>query len=137
MTVGEEGSQLVVQGHRDGGRSPVERRAEVSAIGELDASTVGAFEAALHAALADPQVDELVVDTAGLEFIDSVGVRALLVGHEEASARGLRFVLDPASPVVRRVLRLTGLTWLLPPRAAPPLDEGDGEAGSIHPVDPV
>jgi anti-sigma B factor antagonist len=134
MTIGDEGSRLTVRGHRDGERAPVGGRAELTAVGELDASTVEVFEPPLHAALDDAEVDEVVVDAAGLAFIDSVGIRALLVAHEEAAARGLRLVLDPASPVVRRVLRLAGLTWLVGPRGPEPVD-GDTDPTRAHPVD--
>jgi len=52
---------------------------------------------------------DLTIDAAGLLFVDSTGVRALLRAANAMAGRGRLIVRDP-SPSVRRVLELAGLT---------------------------
>jgi anti-sigma B factor antagonist len=97
--------------------------------GELDASTVAPVEAAVDELLAVPE--PLVrVDARRVTFIDSQGIRALLVAHERAERDGVALVVEPASPVVQRLLRLAGVPWLLDrPGAAAP-DAGNPAEGA-------
>jgi anti-sigma B factor antagonist len=55
----------------------------------------------------------IVVDLAGVPFLDSSGVRALLYGREQARAGGTTLTVRGPQPVVERVLRLTGVAELL------------------------
>jgi anti-anti-sigma factor len=69
-------------------------------VGEIDLSTVDHFRAAVDGALgADPKV---VIDMAGVTFIDAVGVHAIL----EAAARR-----NGAGPV--KLQNASRLTWIL------------------------
>jgi anti-anti-sigma factor len=70
----------------------------------------------------------VVVDLAGLEFLDSSGMHGLVTAHRAAKERGGR--LEAVNPTgnVALVLDLTGVGTLLKPAAAP--DRGaEGQTG--------
>lgn len=78
--------------------------------GELDVKSapdlLGAAREAL--AVADP-VDAIVIDLAGLDFMDSSGLQALWRVREEAEDAGAELRLVRGGPDVHRVFELTGL----------------------------
>ena len=86
----------------------------VTLAGELDLAVAGEFEAALseeslHAA---PSV---VVDLTGLEFMDSSGLRVLLLASERFQSTALRWaVVVPEQSVVRRLLSIAEVADRLP-----------------------
>jgi anti-anti-sigma factor len=87
------------------GSSETPRR--VSVAGELDLDTADELAAWLES---EGQGEgDLRVDAAGLSFVDSTGVRALLRAANAMAGRGRLILRDP-SPAVRRVLELAGLT---------------------------
>lgn len=51
----------------------------------------------------------LVLDLAGLSFIDSSGLRVVISAHKETVERGGGLVLRSPSPTTRRLLDITGL----------------------------
>ncbi|MDX6679361.1 MAG: hypothetical protein QOE31_3413 [Solirubrobacteraceae bacterium] len=55
----------------------------------------------------------ILVDLAGVTFIDSTGIRVLIIAAAR-SRRDNRLVLAGASPGVLRVLRMAGVAQLLP-----------------------
>lgn len=79
----------------------------VTAAGELDVATVDRLDEALADALGRSPM--LVLDLAGIAFIDSTGLNALVRARQRAMRSRARFVLVP-SPIVRRLLVLTSLT---------------------------
>lgn len=99
-------------------------RVEVS--GEIDLSNADRMAAALsEAAAADGS--GVVADLTLCSFIDSSGVRALLLGLEAASASrngggggraGPRFAIAASARQVRYVLELTGLDRAVPVHAS-------------------
>jgi anti-anti-sigma factor len=84
---------------------------DVRAVGEIDIATVGAFRAALWAAPARPV---LRLDLSGVRMLSAAGVRALVAAHLRVRARGGELLLVDPDPVVRRVLRATGLHRVMP-----------------------
>lgn len=76
--------------------------------GELDAHTVPIFAERLAGTITAGDVD-VVVDLAGVSFIDSAGLSVLLNGFRRATRRGRSFVLAAPSDRVKRVLEVTGL----------------------------
>ncbi len=74
--------------------------------GELDLANAHSLELTLHEAL--NRGDEVVVDLAGLEFLDSTGISLLVMALRAPNADRLRF-LPSESPEVRRLLSLTGM----------------------------
>jgi anti-sigma B factor antagonist len=82
-------------------------RTRVSVSGELDAATANDLEAALAAGVPGGTMVEL--DLGGVGFIDSSGLRALLVSQQTAEQTGGSLVLVATTPAVDRLLELTGL----------------------------
>jgi len=86
---------------------------EVAFIGELDMGATFKLESDLERQLAADNVRRLVFDLAGLTFIDSAGLGALLAIHHRTQELGIEMVLRDISDPVRRVLDLSGLGPLL------------------------
>lgn len=85
--------------------------------GEFDLASCEPFEATLERFA---KVRTLVIDLAGLTFIDSSAIRALLDAHRRASEDGFeRHVTLPPEGQVRRVLDLTGADQVLCPNDKP------------------
>ena len=77
--------------------------------GSLDAATVDALGSTLLATLRTSRPPALIVDLTYVTFMDSMGIGALVTGHNAARDLGIRFVLRNPSEFVHRQLRLTGL----------------------------
>lgn len=82
-----------------------------SPTGELDIGSVGEIDTLL---LAVPAEDHLVIDLAGVSFIDSVMLSRFVRAARRHEAAGSRVVLADARGAVRRVLAITQLDSLLP-----------------------
>jgi anti-sigma B factor antagonist len=81
--------------------------------GEFDMSCDQRFQDELGAAL-DNQIETLVLDLRGLQFMDSTGLQMLVQIDNLARHDGFDFVVLCGEGLVRRVLRETGLDGLLP-----------------------
>lgn len=81
--------------------------------GEVDISTADALEATLTDALAGPGLREVVVDLADVPFLDSSGVRVLVLAATAARERGAVLRVTDPRPVVARVLQITAVGPLL------------------------
>ncbi|MEW2383510.1 STAS domain-containing protein [Micromonospora sp. NPDC047707] len=79
--------------------------------GECDLAVRERLTSVLLAAVADSPV--VVVDAAGLDFLDSSGVHGLVTAHHAALAAGGRLYVVNAVGGVARVLDLTGVGELL------------------------
>jgi anti-anti-sigma factor len=84
------------------------RRAVVELGGELDLAGVPAFSSTV-ADLLDGSPRSIDVDAAGLRFIDSAGLQALLVAQKEAADAGVELGIVKSSVAVDRILAMTGL----------------------------
>jgi anti-anti-sigma factor len=86
-------------------------RVVVAAVtGEIDVSNAARLERAIADGL-DRDASGLVVDLAGLEFMDSSGVHMIFGLAARLSRRGLGFALViPPDSLPRRVLELSGPT---------------------------
>jgi anti-sigma B factor antagonist len=80
----------------------------VHVAGDVDLSTVAELDHATLIALADA-VPNVVIDLAGVTFIDSAGINALLKSRRLADDQGRQFRVAGATGVVRDVLDLTGV----------------------------
>ena len=92
-----------------------ERDGDIHALslhGELDLANAARLEDELRRVEAG-DAGVILVDLADVSFIDSTGIRALITAAAR-SRHDNRLVLQRASPVVLRVLRLTGVAPLLP-----------------------
>lgn len=106
--------------------------ATVTVTGELDLHSSSVLTDRL-AELSD--VTEIELDAGGVSFIDSAGLRALLVASKAASDRGAELRVVVLSDQMARVVEIAGVTDLLPgvptarvtDAATDPNDPGGGE----------
>jgi anti-anti-sigma factor len=85
--------------------------ARVSLTGELDIGTVAELNEVLRSLVSGER--EIVIDLAGLSFVDSSGLRALLLARRAAVADGYELTVTEGPPAVERVLKMTGIDELL------------------------
>lgn len=78
----------------------------ITVVGELDPFTAPTFDRAIDA-LVTSAGERVVVDLAGVEFIDSAGLRCLLIAQRRFEELEVEFVLRSPSPIVRRLLEIT------------------------------
>ncbi len=92
-------------------------RARVTLRGELDLAAAEAFKQVVQA-----EIDaghEVLLDVAGVEFIDSTGLAAIISVWSAARSAGLGFALrDQLSPQVHRLFEMTEMLRTLPFEAA-------------------
>ena len=79
----------------------------VTVEGRLDAATVPTLEQALQRLLFDGQA-KLVVDLAGVNYISSSGLRALLTARRQARSRGGDVHLCTLPPRVKEIFEMVG-----------------------------
>ena len=80
-----------------------------SLAGELDLDRADDVRDELARIAADPACRYLRVDVAGLDFIDSYGLGALVSARNSAAAAGVTLTLAEPSPPVRKAIEVTGL----------------------------
>ena len=78
----------------------------IGLVGELDIATARGLEQAIREVEGEPRV---CLDLSGLRFIDSTGLRVLLVADAAARAAGRELTLKRGPERVHRVFRLTRL----------------------------
>ncbi len=90
--------------------------------GELDLANAPELERELHGLLTAGGAGDLVLDLREVTFIDSSGLRAVLVGSREARAAGRRMLVCPGEGQVLRVIELA--------QVAEHLELGTADSGS-------
>jgi anti-anti-sigma factor len=78
--------------------------------GELDSASCAELLERFEAAADAPEAHEIVLDLAGVSFIDSAGMRAIIVIERTAGERGLALTMSPPPAAVTELLQLTGIT---------------------------
>lgn len=74
--------------------------------GRLDTVTYQDFEYEMARVVGHPKAVSVCVDLAGLNYISSMGLRALLIASKKSSARHLPFALVNPIPTVAAVLEI-------------------------------
>lgn len=87
-------------------------RAVVELCGELDLHAAPRLTEQL-AALLDDAVTAIELDASAVTFVDSGGLRAMLLGRQTALARGATVRLSAASQKVTWIVELAGVAELL------------------------
>jgi anti-anti-sigma factor len=80
--------------------------------GELDNSSAPRVISMVQE-IAGAPVHGIELDCKGVTFLDSAGVRALIVSRNDAARMGIDVVVVQPSPPVTRVIEMTGLVGLL------------------------
>ncbi len=86
----------------------------VSVTGDIDMTAEQAFRDVLMGEATKPARRRVVVDLAGVGFMASAGLHALLTVNERAKAAGVSLIVASAQPIVARVLSLTGVDEEIP-----------------------
>jgi anti-anti-sigma factor len=81
--------------------------------GELDMACSPVLDETLHEVCTD-QTDDVVLDMSQLRFLDSTGLRSILLAGALCESHGCGLALIPGSPQVQRLFEVTGLTDRLP-----------------------
>jgi anti-anti-sigma factor len=89
--------------------------------GEIDLATRPALVAAIEAAYETPGTRSLVVDLAGVTFMDCYGMSALIHGRALADKRSWGYEVCNATGLPRVVMRMAGLLDYLSGNADDPL----------------
>jgi anti-sigma B factor antagonist len=79
--------------------------------GRVDAATAPQFEAKILELIASGQL-RLVIDLGNLEYINSAGLRTLLVAGKRLKPQGGRLLLAAPREPVRRVLQISGFSTM-------------------------
>lgn len=87
-----------------------DRIAVVALSGELDVAGAGLLELELARVAADHDPATLVLDLSGLEFMDSTGLRIVVLADERARAQDRRLTLVRGPQDVQRVFEITRMT---------------------------
>jgi anti-sigma B factor antagonist len=86
-----------------------DRSVTISVSGELDSGTCDALLEAFEQAIARDDLEELVLDLAGVSFIDSTGMRTIIEIERDLGERGARLVLVPPPDDVTALLQIAGI----------------------------
>jgi anti-sigma B factor antagonist len=81
--------------------------------GDVDMASTDTLAHAFDRALALDGIALVLVDLQSTTFLDSAGIRSMLLARQTASENGITFRITNASPIARRVLQLTGVFDLL------------------------
>ncbi len=97
--------QLTIHSERQGSTHVV------AVVGELDLATAQRVEDALRTVEAT-DVEQVIVDLAGLTFVDSSGVHLIARAEERRRTTAKRLVLRPGPPQIQHVFALAGADTL-------------------------
>jgi len=84
--------------------------AVIAATGELDLSGAAVLEAEIERLASEPELGTVVLDMRGLEFMDSSGLRLVVLADMKAREAGRRFALVRGSDTVHRVFEITRMS---------------------------
>jgi anti-sigma B factor antagonist len=94
------GSNLLIDVSREG------ERVVLRLDGDLDMASVPLLESEVELATLD-DTTTIVLDLRGLEFLDSTGLRAILLLDKRSTERGQAFALVRGSEQVQRLMSMT------------------------------
>ena len=80
--------------------------------GRLDADTTARFGDALNGCIEQGN-HKIVLDIAGVDYVSSVGLRALMVGAKRVAPLGGKIAICAPHPRVLKLLELAGFTSIL------------------------
>jgi anti-sigma B factor antagonist len=84
--------------------------AVVAPTGELDLSGAAVLEAELDRLAEEPELGSVVLDLRGLEFMDSSGLRLVVLADMRTREAGRRFALIRGGDTVHRVFEITRMS---------------------------
>ena len=91
----------------------------VALTGELDLASAGQLDTAIAELCADG-AELIVLELGELEFMDSTGLRSVLVGDELCKVSGCELLIGATSRQVERLFSVSGVAERLPRRTEAP-----------------
>jgi anti-sigma B factor antagonist len=86
----------------------------LAVIGDLDIASAPKFQRELHSSIDAAGPAGVVLDLAGVDLVDGIGLGVVLDGIKRTGLRGGRLVIARPGPQARRELELTRLVEILP-----------------------
>jgi anti-anti-sigma factor len=117
-TVHQDPGSLLVDVH--GGDDTQAQRIAVA--GEVDMLSAPAVQEAVVDVLHRRHPRRIEIDLRGVTFLDSAGIRTLLICHDDAQQENCLLTLVDPHPRVYRVLQITGLLGLFALTTEPDID---------------
>ncbi|WP_162907479.1 STAS domain-containing protein [Allorhizocola rhizosphaerae] len=77
--------------------------------GDVDLTTCDEVAEAIHDAIVTCNAAELIIDLGAVGFLDSTGIRALVIGRRLAEEHGVAYWVTNARDMVRTVLTVVGV----------------------------
>jgi anti-anti-sigma factor len=108
--------------------------ARVAVAGEVDLATTPVLRERLLRVLRDHRPDLLDVDLAGVTFLDCTGLGALVAVRNAAIRAGGQMRVSHPQPIVRRVLKVTGLLGVFTAPTIGPAPTGSGHPSRVGPT---
>jgi anti-sigma B factor antagonist len=99
---------LSMQTRRQGTRETV-----ITLHGEVDYATALDLRAAISATLSTGDVDRIIVDLAGVTFLDSTGVGTLVVAARICDDLMVEFRVNEPNPFIAKLFTVVGIAELL------------------------
>ena len=81
----------------------------IKLVGELDSASCGELTDAFKRLLQANPGTSVVLNLAGVSFVDSAGMRAIILGEQLARERGIALTIVPTAGPVTDLLQMTGL----------------------------
>lgn len=91
--------------------------AHVQLRGDVDLDAVSDLRTAIREAQEHEGLKRIVLDFRAVDFVDSTGLSAVLLAHNDAPRRGQELMVLADDGPVRRAFELTGLAHILEPVA--------------------
>jgi|SRR5882672_5497352 len=88
----------------------------LAASGRIDHASAEGFKTALQPHLAQCKAggDVVVLDFSGVEYISSVGLRALMIAAKQVRSQGGAIAVAALQPVVREIFEISKFTLVIP-----------------------
>jgi anti-anti-sigma factor len=94
-------------------RNLVDGTLTIALAGEIDLSTRQALAAAIEDAFEQMGVTNMIVDMAGVTFMDCCGLGALIQGRALAEKRSCAYQVCGVTGLARKVMEMTGVLDML------------------------
>lgn len=82
-------------------------------IGRIDQNSAASFQERLLATLDADKGCAVALDMSAVDFLSSIGLRALMVAHKRCQANGAKLVLFSLTPTVREVFSISRFDQVL------------------------
>ena len=85
----------------------------LAVFGRIDSETAEAFGTALHASIATPGIEKVVLDFREVDFISSACLRVLMLGLKQAREKKMMLVMAAMQPMLLEIFQLSRIDTLI------------------------